>query len=93
MQFCARLIRAGLVRSAHGAEGGLAVALAESCFNPRDYTARVELGSVGELPPCSSMNAISDRGFRAEWLNRCSESEIEKFAASAARNVEPGHFR
>ncbi len=40
------LIRAGLVRSAHDcSEGGLAVALAESCFNPTGlYGADVDLG-------------------------------------------------
>src|SRR5438874_8176187 len=42
------LIRAGLVRSAHDcSEGGLAVALAESCFNPTGlYGAAVDLGGA-----------------------------------------------
>src|SRR5438874_2595238 len=42
------LIRAGLVRSAHDcSEGGLAVALAESCFNPTGfYGADVDLGGA-----------------------------------------------
>src|SRR6266478_5480329 len=41
------LIRAGLVRSAHDcSEGGLAVALAESCFNPTGlYGATIDLGA------------------------------------------------
>ncbi|MEY2541468.1 MAG: phosphoribosylformylglycinamidine synthase subunit PurL, partial [Verrucomicrobiota bacterium] len=41
------LIREGLVKSAHDcSEGGLAVALAESCFNPTGlYGANVDLGS------------------------------------------------
>jgi phosphoribosylformylglycinamidine synthase len=43
------LIRAGLVRSAHDcSEGGLAVALAESCFNPDQlFGARVDLSGAG----------------------------------------------
>ncbi len=41
----------GLIRSAHDiAEGGLAVALAEACFNPRAILgAEVELGRAGTL--------------------------------------------
>jgi phosphoribosylformylglycinamidine synthase subunit PurL len=42
------LIRAGLVRSAHDcAEGGIAVAIAESCFNPEGlFGAKVEFGDA-----------------------------------------------
>src|SRR5437660_1240823 len=41
------LIRAGLVQSAHDcSEGGLAVALAESCFNPKQrFGATIDLGA------------------------------------------------
>ncbi len=44
------LIRAGWVRSAHDcSEGGLAVALAESCFNPDGLLgARIDLQAAGE---------------------------------------------
>ena len=44
------LIRAGLVKSAHDcSEGGLAVALAECCFNPEGRSAR-KSESAGERP-------------------------------------------
>jgi phosphoribosylformylglycinamidine synthase len=47
--FVRELIRAGLVRSAHDcSEGGLAVALAESCFNPDGL-----LGAEIDLSGCS----------------------------------------
>src|SRR6266481_2042842 len=46
------LIRAGLVQSAHDcSEGGLAVALAESCFNPTGlYGAEIDLGNCSRGP-------------------------------------------
>jgi phosphoribosylformylglycinamidine synthase len=42
------LIRSGLVKSAHDcSEGGLAVALAESCFNPEQlFGAEIDLGAA-----------------------------------------------
>jgi len=44
------LIRAGLVKSAHDcSEGGLAVAMAESCFNPKE-TLGAEIKIAGETP-------------------------------------------
>ena len=45
------LIRAGLVRSAHDcSEGGLAVALAEACFNPAaQFGAQIDLSAAGEM--------------------------------------------
>ncbi len=47
------LIRAGWVRSAHDcSEGGLAVALAESCFSPESSLgARIDLQAAGQQPP------------------------------------------
>jgi Phosphoribosylformylglycinamidine (FGAM) synthase, synthetase domain len=46
------LIRAGLVRSAHDcSEGGLAVAIAESCFNPEGLLgARIEIEGNASIP-------------------------------------------
>src|SRR6266436_3844503 len=46
------LIREGLVKSAHDcSEGGLAVALAESCFNPTGlYGAEIDLGNCSRGP-------------------------------------------
>jgi phosphoribosylformylglycinamidine synthase subunit PurL len=55
------LIRAGLVRSAHDcSEGGLAVALAESCFNPTGlYGADVDLGGVEAAVPAASSEYLA----------------------------------
>lgn len=51
------LIRAGLVRSAHDcSEGGLAVALAESCFNPDGlWGAQIELGGAAPKDAARSL--------------------------------------
>jgi phosphoribosylformylglycinamidine synthase II len=57
------LIRAGLVRSAHDcSEGGLAVALAECCFNPeKPLGADVDLGGVvAAVPAASSKHLAGD---------------------------------
>lgn len=55
------LIRAGLVRSAHDcAEGGLAVALAESCFG-NSLGATVDLGSTLERPDVVLFNETQGR--------------------------------
>ena len=45
------IIRAGYVRSAHDcSEGGLAVAMAEACFNPSGpLGAQIDLGAAGEM--------------------------------------------
>jgi phosphoribosylformylglycinamidine synthase subunit PurL len=55
------LIRAGLVRSAHDcSEGGVAVALAESCFNPTGlYGADVDLGGVEAAGPAASSEYLA----------------------------------
>ncbi|OLE97048.1 MAG: phosphoribosylformylglycinamidine synthase II [Cyanobacteria bacterium 13_1_20CM_4_61_6] len=47
------LIRGGIVQSAHDcSEGGLAVALAESCFNPKQrFGAEIDLGDCGGSRP------------------------------------------
>jgi phosphoribosylformylglycinamidine synthase len=52
------LIRAGLVKSAHDcSEGGLAVALAESCFHPKErFGAEIDLGGV-EAPVSGARNS------------------------------------
>src|SRR5213594_4697724 len=55
------LIRAGLVKSAHDcSEGGLAVALAESCFNPTGLCgADVDLGGVEAAVPAASSEYLA----------------------------------
>ncbi len=54
------LIRAGLVKSAHDcSEGGLAVALAECCFNPgQRFGAKIDLGGV-EAPVSGAGNSLN----------------------------------
>src|SRR5947207_5720945 len=55
------LIHAGLIRSAHDcSEGGLAVALAESCFNPAGLLgADIKVGQVCNLPSDESAAAAN----------------------------------
>jgi phosphoribosylformylglycinamidine synthase len=57
------LIRAGLLRSAHDcSEGGLAVALAESCFNPDGLLgAQIELADVSTAPAIVLYNESQSR--------------------------------
>jgi phosphoribosylformylglycinamidine synthase len=58
VQNCVReLIRGGLVRSAHDcSEGGLAVALAESCFNPEGLLgAQIDLGDAAHRAAATAL--------------------------------------
>ncbi|HEV2805245.1 MAG TPA: phosphoribosylformylglycinamidine synthase subunit PurL [Chthoniobacterales bacterium] len=57
------LIRAGWLRSAHDcSEGGLAVALAEACFNPEGLLgAEIELGDVSAAPAITLFNESQSR--------------------------------
>src|SRR5438128_9642336 len=70
------LIRAGLVRSAHDcSEGGLAVALAESCFNPEEiFGAKIDLGGL-EAPVSGAGNLDNAAGTAATLFNE-SQSRI-----------------
>jgi len=71
------LIRAGLVRSAHDcSEGGLAVALAESCFNPTGLCgADVDLGGVEAAVPAASSEYLAGDTPAATLFNE-SQSRI-----------------
>src|SRR5438309_2507381 len=71
------LIHAGLVQSAHDcSEGGLAVALAESCFNPKQrFGAKVDLGGV-EAPVSGAGNLDNAAGTAAATLFNESQSRI-----------------
>ena len=71
------LIRAGLVKSAHDcSEGGLAVALAESCFNPKQrFGADVDLRGV-EAPVSGARNPDNAAGTAATTLFNESQSRI-----------------
>jgi phosphoribosylformylglycinamidine synthase len=75
------LIRAGLVRSAHDcSEGGLAVALAESCFNPSGL-----LGAEIELQP-SIQNLFNESQSRI--VISCSPGDAEKVTSVlSSKNV------
>jgi phosphoribosylformylglycinamidine (FGAM) synthase-like enzyme len=53
------LIRAGVVKSAHDcSEGGLAVAIAESCFNPKEKFG-AEIRIAGESPSRTGVPATT----------------------------------
>jgi phosphoribosylformylglycinamidine synthase II len=75
------LIRAGLLRSAHDcSEGGLAVALAESCFNPAGL-----LGAEIDLPP-SIKNLFNESQSRI--VISCAQGDAEKVLSILnSRNV------
>ncbi|MEK6759738.1 MAG: phosphoribosylformylglycinamidine synthase subunit PurL [Deltaproteobacteria bacterium] len=60
---CLKAIKAGIIESAHDAsEGGLAVALAESCFNPT--------GSIGMVAALDSSSLRADEALFAESQSR-----------------------
>src|SRR5881275_861784 len=81
------LIHAGLVQSAHDcSEGGLAVALAESCFNPKQrFGAEIDLGGV-EAPVSGAGNLDNAAGTAAATL--FSESQSRIVISVAPENVE-----
>src|SRR5205085_10919003 len=73
------LIRAGLVRSAHDcSEGGLAVALAESCFNPDGV-----LGAEIDLPNAAHRAAATAlfNESQARIVISCAPNDAEKILA------------
>jgi len=82
------LIRASLVKSAHDcSEGGLAVALAECCFNPEQlFGADVDLGSVG-APVSGAGSSRSAAGTAATTLFNEAQSGI--IISVAPENLEP----
>jgi phosphoribosylformylglycinamidine synthase len=79
------LIRDGLVRSAHDcSEGGLAVALAESCFNPSGL-----LGAEIDLSACSHGPAgRSETGHRPVATALFNESQSRIVISSAPNDAE-----
>jgi phosphoribosylformylglycinamidine synthase len=78
------LIRAGLVRSAHDcSEGGLAVALAESCFNPSGL-----LGAEIDLQP-SIQNLFNESQSRI--VISCSPGDAEKVLSLLSAKSVPHH--
>src|SRR5438067_1925402 len=81
------LIHAGLVQSAHDcSEGGLAVALAESCFNPKQrFGAEIDLGGV-EAPVSGAGNLDNAAGTAAATLFNESQSRI--VISVTPKNVE-----
>jgi phosphoribosylformylglycinamidine synthase subunit PurL len=90
------LIRAGLVRSAHDcSEGGLAVALAESCFNPTGlFGADIEL--VDAAHPPSQSSGVPGRAAATVLFNEsqsrivisCAPHDAEKVIATlVSKNI------
>jgi phosphoribosylformylglycinamidine synthase len=90
------LIRAGLVRSAHDcSEGGLAVALAESCFNPDQLLgAEIELCSAGRNPndagdtPATTGVVLFNES-QSRIVISCSPNEAEKIVAMLTSKSVP----
>jgi phosphoribosylformylglycinamidine synthase len=80
------LIRAGLVRSAHDcSEGGLAVAIAESCFNPAGL-----LGAKVEIEGATSIAMLFNES-QSRIVISCAPSDAEKvMAALKSKNVPHG---
>src|SRR5436309_15355979 len=80
------LIRAGLVRSAHDcSEVGLAVALAESCFNPeRLFGARIETRDAAG----GATNTVLVNESQSRIVISCAPENAERvFALLPAKNV------
>jgi phosphoribosylformylglycinamidine synthase len=74
------LIKAGLVRSAHDcSEGGLAVALAESCFNPEGL-----LGAKVEMSDIQAANAVTTlfNESQSRIVISCAPADAEKVLAA-----------
>ena len=79
------LIRAGLVKSAHDcSEGGLAVAIAESCFNPKD---RFGAEIVVEAPVSGAGNSERAAGTAAATM-LFNESQSRIVISVAPENLE-----
>jgi len=79
------LIRQGLVRSAHDcSEGGLAVAIAESCFNPDGlFGARIEVKNAAQAAATVLFNESQSR-----IVVSCAPGDAEKvFALLRAKNI------
>ena len=80
------LIRAGLVRSAHDcSEGGLAVAIAESCFNPENLLgAKIEIDGVADGAPAIALFNES----QSRIVISCAPADADKIlAALKSKNV------
>jgi phosphoribosylformylglycinamidine synthase II len=80
------LIRAGLVRSAHDcSEGGLAVALAESCFNPEGlFGAKVEIPNTAH----SAAATLLFNESQSRIVISCKSNDVEEISTKLrATNV------
>jgi phosphoribosylformylglycinamidine synthase subunit PurL len=80
------LIHAGLVQSAHDcSEGGLAVALAESCFNPKQrFGAEIDLGDCSHGPA----GRPEETGHRPVATTLFNESQSRIIISVAPENVD-----
>jgi phosphoribosylformylglycinamidine synthase subunit PurL len=81
------LIRAGLVRSAHDcSEGGLAVAIAESCFNPeRLLGAKIEIDSGAQREAATALFNES----QSRIVISCGSADAEKVLAALKSKSVP----
>jgi phosphoribosylformylglycinamidine synthase II len=80
------LIRAGVVRSAHDcSEGGLAVAIAESCFNPDGLLgAKIEIAGIA---PNAAVTALFNES-QSRIVISCASGDAEKILETLkSRNV------
>jgi phosphoribosylformylglycinamidine synthase II len=80
------LIRAGLVRSAHDcSEGGLAVAIAESCFNPDGLLgAKIQIAGIA---PNAAVTALFNES-QSRIVISCASADVEKILKTLkSRNV------
>jgi phosphoribosylformylglycinamidine synthase len=86
-----RAIREGLVESAHDcAEGGLAVALAECCFDT-PYGVTVDLGSVTSVPASYRPVATLFGESASRVVVSVRPERLERLRALAAEHGVPAH--
>ena len=83
------LIRAGLVKSAHDcSEGGLAVTLAESCFNPTGrFGAEIDLSACSHGPVGRSETGHRPVATTATLFNESQSRIVISCAADNAENI------
>jgi len=86
--FCLKVIQEGLVRSAHDcSEGGLAVAVAESCFHPDEIRgAELKLSE-----PCWRKDAVLFGETQSRIVISASPQKAEKIVQMAAEAKVPLH--
>ena len=84
-----KLIQAGLIRSAHDcSEGGLGVALAESCFNPQgSLGAEMDLTAIGDR----RLDEVLFNESQSRVIVSCAPANEESIRAICAAHDLPAH--